>query len=158
MIVNNKELEIAAVGISMAAGCRPCTKFHIKAAGDAGASDEEVADGLNAGVALANAALADLSRQFDSHDPVAVTSLVIEELGRHELLAAIGASVARNDVAYLQATLRVAKGRGIGDGELMEIITLANRIKAKAASHLLPLLETLDADPAVAAAAAGLCT
>ena len=40
----------------------------------------------------------------------------------------------------------------------MEIVGLANRIKAKAASHLLRVTDKLDADPGIAQAVAQLCT
>ena len=42
MAVNPKDKELAAVGISVAAGCKPCTIYHVKEARQAGASDEEM--------------------------------------------------------------------------------------------------------------------
>lgn len=42
MTVRLKERELAAVGISAAAGCKPCTVHHVAAARKARASDEEI--------------------------------------------------------------------------------------------------------------------
>ncbi|MHC4141844.1 MAG: carboxymuconolactone decarboxylase family protein [Planctomycetota bacterium] len=46
-----REREIAAVEISVAAGCKPCTDHHVGAAAKAGATDDKisqaVADALN---------------------------------------------------------------------------------------------------------------
>ncbi len=42
MAVNSKEKELAAVGISVAAGCKPFANYHVKEARQAGASDEEM--------------------------------------------------------------------------------------------------------------------
>ncbi len=42
MTMRLKEKELAAVGISLAAGCRPCTDYHLKAVRQAKAGDEEI--------------------------------------------------------------------------------------------------------------------
>ena len=42
MAITVKETELAAVGISVATGCKPCTNYHVKAVREAGASDEEI--------------------------------------------------------------------------------------------------------------------
>ncbi len=36
MVIRLKERELAAVGISVAAGCKPCTDHHVKQAREAG--------------------------------------------------------------------------------------------------------------------------
>lgn len=52
MAITPKEKELAAVGISVATGCKPCTDHHMKAVRKARASDKEirqtVADALEA--------------------------------------------------------------------------------------------------------------
>ncbi len=42
MALRLKEKELAAVGISVVTGCKPCTDYHVKAAREARASDEEI--------------------------------------------------------------------------------------------------------------------
>ncbi len=42
MALRLKEKELACVGISVVTGCKPCTDYHVKAAREARASDEEI--------------------------------------------------------------------------------------------------------------------
>ena len=42
MVWTDKEKELVAVGISVAAGCRPCTKYHFKHAREMAISDDEI--------------------------------------------------------------------------------------------------------------------
>ncbi len=42
--LSEREQEIIAVGASIASGCLPCTKYHLRAAASAGASAREVLD------------------------------------------------------------------------------------------------------------------
>ena len=42
MAITPKEKELAAVGISVATGCKPCTDHHMKAVRKAGASEKEI--------------------------------------------------------------------------------------------------------------------
>ena len=46
MIIAPKDDELIAIGISMAAGCKPCTKYHAAVARKARASDQEIKDAL----------------------------------------------------------------------------------------------------------------
>ena len=157
MDLESKELELAAVGISIAAGCVPCTKYHITEAGRSAASSPDILEALRNGVAVANTALSDLHRQFD---PQAVASFEVginAGLSRCAILTGIGSSVASNSVRQLEIMIELARNNEIQDQEIMEIVGLANRIKAKAASHLVPLTAQLDADPGMAQAATQLC-
>ena len=42
MTITPKEKELAAVGISVAAACKPCTDYHVGVARKARASDQEI--------------------------------------------------------------------------------------------------------------------
>jgi AhpD family alkylhydroperoxidase len=41
--LNQKEQSLIAIGVSVAAGCQPCTAYHVKAARTAGACDRSIA-------------------------------------------------------------------------------------------------------------------
>jgi AhpD family alkylhydroperoxidase len=56
MPIAKKEKELTAVGISIAAGCKPCTDYHVKAVREAGASDDEIRRAIEDAVAVRNAA------------------------------------------------------------------------------------------------------
>ena len=47
MAITLREKELAAVGISVATGCKPCTDFHVKKVREAGASDSEVRQAMS---------------------------------------------------------------------------------------------------------------
>ena len=158
MLLESTELELAAIGISIAAGCVPCTKYHITEAGRSGASRLEILEALRNGVGIANTALSDMHRQFD---PQAVSSFeddINTGLSRCAILTGIGSSVASNSVQQLNIMIGLARSNQIQDKEIMEIVGLANRIKEKAASHLVRVTDQLDADPEIAQEAAQLCS
>lgn len=158
MLLESTELELAAIGISIAAGCVPCTKYHITEAGRSGASRLEILEALRNGVGIANTALSDMHRQFD---PQAVSSFeddINTGLSRCAILTGIGSSVASNSVQQLNIMIGLARNNQIQDKEIMEIVGLANRIKEKAASHLVRVTDQLDADPEIAQEAAQLCS
>ena len=46
-LLTEKEQELVAVGASIAAGCRPCTAYHVRAARVAGADKEEIRQAVN---------------------------------------------------------------------------------------------------------------
>ncbi len=56
IMLESTELELAAVGISIAAGCVPCTRYHITEAGRSGASSPDILKALRNGVAVASTA------------------------------------------------------------------------------------------------------
>ena len=136
----------------------PCTKYHITQAEKSGAGSHDILEAVRIGVGIANITLSDLHRQFD---PQAVSSSeddINTGLSRCAILTGIGSSVARNSVKQLKIMIGLARNNQIQDNEIMEIVGLANRIKAKAASHLLRVTDKLDADPGIAQAVAQLCT
>jgi AhpD family alkylhydroperoxidase len=67
MAITKKEKELAAVGISIAAGCKPCTDYHMKAVRQAGASDGEIRQAVQDAVSLRNAATAVMEKYGLSH-------------------------------------------------------------------------------------------
>ena len=47
MSLTSIERELAAVGISVASGCKLCTNYHVKAVREAGASEEEIKQAIS---------------------------------------------------------------------------------------------------------------
>ncbi len=56
MTITPKEKELAAVGMSVATVCKPCTDFHVKAARKAGASDAEIKQAMSDALAVRRSA------------------------------------------------------------------------------------------------------
>ena len=145
MAITAKEKELAAVGISVASGCKPCTNYHVKAAYEAGASNQEmkqaVADALSVrksatdfmeAHALARLGQEGSHRHADGPDP----------LNRVRELVSVGAAFVVNCTSNLKEHLAAAETVGISQEEVAEIVKLAAFIKERAASHVERLVRT----------------
>jgi len=145
MTITTKEKELAAVGISVASGCEPCTNYHVKAVREAGASDEEikqaVADALrvrkSATDFMKTHALA-LLGQEGSHCHTNSPGSV----NRVRELVSVGAAFGVNCTSNLKEHLAAAETVGISQEEVVEIAKLAAFIKERAASHVERLVRT----------------
>jgi AhpD family alkylhydroperoxidase len=135
-----REKELSAVGISVAAGCKPCTNYHVKAAREAGASDKEIARAVEVAASVrARAAgimrnhalsrLAGFERVPDWDFPVGDTDRVKQ-------LVSIGAAFGVNCVSTLEKHLEAAATAGISREEITELVRLAMMVKERAASHV----------------------
>ena len=139
MAITPKEKELAAVGISVAAGCKPCTDHHVEVARKARASDEEirqaVVDALDVRTGatknMARHALAHLGEQRWDVGPDAAG-----DKSRLEALVRLGAAFAVNCVSNLATHVAAAERVGISREEIAEIVNLGAFIKEKAASHV----------------------
>lgn len=161
MTLNVKEKELAAVGISVAAGCRPCTDYHLKKITSTDATPDEirkaVADALwvkrNAADIMETHALADPGQ------PVPDDRGRGNGGDRTEELVKIGAAYAVNCTANLEKHRAAGRALGITDEELGEIVKLAAFIKDKAASHVENLVcaEARDTGPKLKVAARSCC-
>ena len=147
MAMTPKEKELAAVGMSVATGCKPCTDFHVKAARKSGASDAEIKQAMSDAVAVRRGAtelmeaygLAHLGEGHPGADPdrIGTTTRVKE-------LVCIGAAFGVNCVSTLKAHLEAAESVGISHDEITTVVKLSAFIKGKAASHVEHLAESLD--------------
>jgi AhpD family alkylhydroperoxidase len=131
------EKELAAVGMSLAAGCRPCTDFHVKAARRSGASDAEIKEAMSEAFAVRRGAT------FGERRPEADSAQSGPPTRIRELVC-IGAAFGVNCVSTLKAHLEAAENVGISPDEIMAIANLSAFIKGKAASHVEHLVESLD--------------
>lgn len=140
MTITAREKELSAVGISVAAGCKPCTSFHVKAARKAGASDDEI--GQSVDVALSVRALAtDVMRnhalsRLRSTKSVVNPDIPKGEISRDTELVSIGAAFGVNCVSTLEDHVAAAATVGISQEEIVEIVRLAMMVKRRAASHV----------------------
>ena len=144
MAMTPKEKELVAIGISVAAGCKPCTDHHVTVARKARASDEAIRQAVDdAFVVRRNAtdimeayALVHLGENrevagFGFHgEPNRMTTLVC-----------LGAAFAVNCVASLQHHLAAAGQAGVSEDDFKQLVTLAVFIKQKAASHVERLVD-----------------
>ena len=145
MAITPKERELAAVGISVAAGCKPCTDHHVEVARKARASDQEIKEAVVVALAVRKSAAEimagyALTRLGDAehHGEIgsaAETSRLSEASHLRELVA-VGAAFAVNCTSSLEQHLADAEAAGSTQEEITQIIKLAAFIKERAASHV----------------------
>lgn len=147
MAVSVKEKELAAVGVSVAAGCKPCTDYHVKAARKAGAVDDEIAQAVSDAVAVRVAA----TEVMERHALAQVGRIVAQTASgppapaeRIKALVALGAAFGVNCVSSLEQRLAGAEALGISKDEIETIVKLAVFIKERAASHVERLVKFSD--------------
>ena len=114
MPIAKKEKELAAVGISIAAGCKPCTDYHMKAVREAGASDDEIERAIEDAVAVRNTATSVMRDYGRSHlGGTEHEETDAKPRDRLAELVGIGAAFAVNCVSSLENYSRHAKSGGV---------------------------------------------
>lgn len=132
MTLLNKEL--VAVAISVAAGCRPCTTYHLNKVRAAGASDEAIEKAVANAMRVRNSAGESMRRHALGLEPKQEdcgcdSSQSVEEL------ALLGASLAVNCTENIAKHLAVAKALDVPREELDEVLKLATFIRAQGVKH-----------------------
>ena len=123
--------DLIAVGVSIAAGCKPCTAYHLKAARAAGASDEEIRQAVHHALDVRHSAteiMARLADKFLGSAPGPGTSRLAEKSLTAELVSA-GAALAVNCGTSLEAHLNAARQSGATDYQVQTILTIARAMK-----------------------------
>jgi len=147
MTITTKEKELAAVGMSVATGCKPCTDFHVKAARKSGASDAEIKQAMSDALAVRRGATEIMEAYGLAHlgerQPVGGPEHIVTT-DRVKELVCIGAAFGVNCVSSLKAHLDAAESVGISHDEITMIVKLSAFIRGKAASHVEHLAESLD--------------
>jgi AhpD family alkylhydroperoxidase len=139
MSLSLKEKELVAVGNSIAAGCKPCTDYHMKKVRESGATDEEIRYAIEIAAEIRrNAAeilMAHGLRQLGALDDAEHLASA-GETSRIKELISIGAAFAVNCTSTLKHHLEAGGEAGISRGEVEEVVELAQFIKGMAASHV----------------------
>lgn len=142
MSITVMEKELIAVGISVAAGCKPCTDYHVRAARRTGALDDEIEQAIADAMAvredatriMEDYALGQLDEPVTDNDPVPGEET--EETERMIVAVSLGAAFAVNCTSSLQHFLAAAESVDIAPEDIEKIVKLAAFIKGRAASHV----------------------
>jgi AhpD family alkylhydroperoxidase len=141
-VLGEKDQEIIAVGASVASGCLPCTKFHLRAASSAGACAGDILQAVRDATAVRKTATGIMARaggmpesEADQAipDPAGAASLVRE-------LVKIAAAYTVNCSTGLEGHMAAARALGATDGQMFTALKIACAIrdvacqKAKAAA------------------------
>jgi AhpD family alkylhydroperoxidase len=130
-ILSEKEQEIIAVGASIASGCLPCTKFHLRIAASVGADQGEIMQAVEDAVRVRKAATERMARAGGlpqaggapaMPDPAGSPSLVRE-------LVAIAAAYTVNCSKGLEAHMTAARALGATDRKILAAIKIAYAVR-----------------------------
>jgi AhpD family alkylhydroperoxidase len=141
MSLTPKEKELAAVGASLAAGCKSCADFHFQQVKQAGASDEEIEQAISDAIAVRDSAGGIMERyglkllgltpkgvaDDDGADSTEGTTRVRE-------LVRIAAAAALSCTSSLEKHMALARCLDVTDVEIRSVVASARFIKGKADS------------------------
>lgn len=157
MALTLEERELVAVASSVAAGCRPCTSYHIREVRKTEVTDEEIRKAIeraarvrrSATEAMEGHGLRHLGLRNDGGQ-----SHHAGETTRIDELISIGAAFAVNCTSNLERHLQAGQAVGISEAEVREVVKLSAFIKTMAASHvekLVGVTQAVEAAPACCA-------
>lgn len=142
-MIDEKEKEIAAIAISVAAGCKPCTSFHVKAARKKGVSNEHIRSAMELALSVRSHATKvmkgftyDNFLEESSETETVPPALELVENNRINVMLVIGAAFGVNCTSTLQKYLELAEMSGLSPDDITIIARLAKYIKGKAAVHV----------------------
>ncbi len=129
---SDKDRELISIGASLAAGCQPCARFHLRAALIAGASGAEIDRAVNDALGVSRHAteqMAELARQYlgDVHpDTTSQGNPLLREL------VSISAACAVNSIPDFETHLAAAREHGATKGQILSAIKIASAVKGTA--------------------------
>ena len=141
-MLTEKEKELIAIGASVAAGCRPCTEYHVKTARSAGACDRSLTLAVEAALAVrasATRTMDEWAGQCQGARPPLDDGFRAEKRLIAELTA-VAAAFAVNSVPDLKARLQSACEGGATPEQIRSTIALAGMIKKVAGEKVAAFL------------------
>jgi 4-carboxymuconolactone decarboxylase len=158
MALEQKDKELAAIGASIGALCRPCIEHHIPAARDAGLTEPELAQAVEIAEATHRTATELLLRR--SHELLHATGtpagvpLPLEPTSRLGEVVALGASIGANCHPLLAQHVAGALQQGLTAGQVRSAVKMAQIVQQHAAeitaSKAAAALEAAEPNPAAA--------
>ena len=133
-LLTEKEQELVAVGASIAAGCRPCTAYHVRAARIAGADKEEIRQAANDALDVrrsATASMAQLAAKQLGDAPESDATNCPEKSLMGELVS-VSAALAVNCVTNLETHLTAAWQLGATVRQIQTVLDIARAVKSMA--------------------------
>lgn len=144
MAISVKEKELAAVAISVAAGCKPCTDHHVGVARKARATEVEIRAAVAEAMTVRSRAGQIMQAHALAHFGAAAATDIADNAGgatRVQALIRLGAAYAVNCTSGLESALAAARHAGIAADDIAAIVKLAGFIRARAISHVEKLVD-----------------
>jgi len=148
MALTLTEKELVAVGTSVAAGCKPCTHYHLREVRKTEASDAEIRQAI----AQAAQVRRDATEIMEGHGLERREASgegdgrsCAEQTTRIKELVSVGAAFAVNCTSGLERHLKAGQRVGIAEEEIQQVVGMAAFIKRMAASHVEKLVGMTEA-------------
>jgi AhpD family alkylhydroperoxidase len=134
--LSEKDQEIIAVGASIASGCLPCTKFHLRAASRTGAGEREILQAVRDATRVRTAATEIMARAggLSSAEGSELVQDSTEARSLIRELVSIGAAYALACTTSLDGHLAAARTLGATDRQVFEAVRIACAIRDVACS------------------------
>jgi AhpD family alkylhydroperoxidase len=130
-LLTEKEQELVAIGASIAAGCRPCTAYHFRAARAAGAAEGEIRQAVSDALDVRHSAaeiMARLAEKYLGDAPESGAACCSEKPLIGELVS-ISAALAVNCAANLETHLMAAWRLGATEPQIRAVLDIARAVK-----------------------------
>ena len=131
-----EERELAAIGASIGANCRPCIEHHLAAGREAGLTKTEMTDAVATAQAVGQEAVMLLSARVDEllgqgGSPPEPGAIV--ETSRRRELVALGASFGANSHPLLHLHVAAALDAGLTPAQVKAALKMAEYVQRRAA-------------------------
>lgn len=140
MAITTKEKELAAIGISVAVGCKACVIHHVGAARAAGATDSDMKQAVTHALSVRRSATEVMERYFfarlGEHRMAQVKDDHEGKTDRLKELVSVGVAFAVNCTSNLRKHLAAARVLGIDQDDITTVLKLARLIKGEGAYHV----------------------
>jgi AhpD family alkylhydroperoxidase len=133
--LSDKEKVLVAVGTAVAAGCIPCTQYHMKAVIAAGATTEEITNAVDAALCVKGSTKGIMEK-------VAYEALGVPKeeqsaccdgpTDRLKELVSIGAAIAVNCPTNFHKHVEAGRRVGVREDEIQLVVGIAKMIRGKA--------------------------
>ena len=134
-----REKELVSFGASVAAGCKPCTRFHVKKVREAGASDNEIEQAITDALRVRDHArdimecqamkLVGVDRHHEDEDAA-------PDVARMTGLVSIAAAFAVNCTSSLEKHIAAARDAGGHEDDIRSALDAAVIVKGQASTYV----------------------
>lgn len=137
--LSRKEKELVAVGASVAAGCIPCTRYHVEEVRAAGATTDEITHAVEAALCVKGSARGIMEKA--AYDALGApkeeqAARCVGPTDRLKELVSIAAAVAVNCPTNFHKHVAAGRLVGVRDDEIQLVVGLAKMIRSKAAEKV----------------------
>ena len=136
MPLEQRDKELAAIGASIGANCRPCIEHHLVAGREAGLSEAELDDAVATARVARHAAVELLSARVDEllgHGGPPLEPATAPQTSKARELVALGVSVGANSHPLLHLHVGAALGVGLEVHQVRSALKMAGYVQQHAA-------------------------